>query len=200
MNRLTLLLVTAALLSSCLAQPAKTPVNPTKSIQAGPLQITPVNTEYGAWQSPVYSLGVSAWGVRVRIANTTDKEVSESFDGADLKIADASGKQYGISDQYASIYKETNLMEMNGQGLTGVRFYAGNGLTDALIIRSGDTEIGEISRTIIDTPKMQNNYTIQYTIQLAPRKSVTLVFVFDSPREIKPVTLFWPKAKPIDLR
>ncbi len=197
MKKLTFLLLTTVLISCGFGQqPNKNQVataGPAKRTQqAGPLKITAVNTEYAGWQSQFNSF--AAWGVRVRVQNTTDQEVSGSFGEDDLQITDASGKRYSISNLYQNVFAEINLKELSSQGLQGNLLFSDTG-GNAVIFRDGDTTIGELSRAIVDAPKIQNIYTIK----LASKKSVTLVFVFDSPKESKPQTLFWPKAQPIDI-
>jgi hypothetical protein len=199
MNKLAFSLVTFVLIGSCFAQTANMmqagTMSPAKRILAGSLEITAVDTKYANWQSQYYS--VSAWGVRVHVANTTDHEVSEKFSEADLKVTDASGKQYSISDQYQNVFAEINLNDIFGQGLQGTLLFAKNGVNAAIILK-GDKTIGELSRDIDESNKANIHNT--YTIKLAPRKSVTLVFLFDCPMGLPPTTLLWPKANPIDLR
>ncbi|HEY1208406.1 MAG TPA: hypothetical protein VGE85_03475 [Terracidiphilus sp.] len=199
MNKLALLLVTSSLLGGCFAQKTETThvatVSPPKSIQAGPLQITAVNTEYGIWHGQFGRDSVNAWGVRVNVVNTSDHEVSVNFAEDDLKVKDTSGKQYSLSNRYQSIFTEIIMNEIYSQRLQGNLFFADTG-GNAIIIRNGDTKIGVLSRAVIDEPNIHN----VYTIELSPKKGVTLLFIFESPKESKLETLFWPKANPIDLR
>jgi hypothetical protein len=201
MNKLALLPVAAALISGCSAQKAKTTqvatVSAAKSIQAGPLQITAVDTQYDTWGWRQLSLGqrssITGWGVRVHVVNTTDKEVSEYIGPAGLQMTNGLGKKYSISDEFLFWLPHANLGQLSRQGLGGSLLLFNTG--SAVKISGGEGTVG----TFVSLYDEKNKEQIM-NLQLSPKKAVALVFVFDSPQESKPQTLAWPKAKPIDLR
>jgi hypothetical protein len=194
--KISRLLATAAFIAcACGQNPTKKAVgvaSPAKRTQlASPLEITAVATEYASWQAQ--SASFIAWGVRVRVRNITDKDVSEVVDGGGLHVTNASGKRCGISSSFAQVFAEINLKELYRQGLQGALLFLASGDSGVRIL-NGDTAIGQLT-SVIDMTKKQTNYNLH----LAPGKSATLVFVFDSPQDSRPQTLAWPKAKPIDL-
>jgi hypothetical protein len=87
--------------------------------------------------------------------------------------------------------------EVKNQGLERDLLYLATG-DIGINIRKGDKIIGNLTR-IIEARDEKSN-TIKLKLQLLPKESVTLVFVFDSPKESKPQTLSWPKVGSIELR
>jgi len=176
-------------------QPAT--ASPAKSIQAGPLQITAVDTQYDIWGwrqlSPGQRSNLTGWGVRVHVVNTTDKEVSEYIGPAGLQMTNALGKKYSIPDEFLFYLPHANLGELSRQGFGSslLLFNTGNGVK----ISDGEGPVG----TFVSLYYEKNKEQIM-NLQLAPKKGVTLVFIFDSPQESKPQSLAWPKANSIDLR
>jgi ankyrin repeat protein len=164
---------------------------------ASRLEITASGAEYQAWGHYNFSLkqssSTSGWGVKIKMINPTDQEVSETIDPADLRIANGVGATYSLTTESVNYCPEINLKQLSTQGLDGVMLFFDTGT--AVEIRDGNTAVGTLSR-IFDEMIGKTNLVIS----LSPKKSVTLVFVFDSPKESKPRTLFWPKTKPIDLK
>jgi len=185
MNKFVFLLAAAALfISNCSEQPKRTQ-------RAGTLEITAVGTEYRLWQ--YRDASITGWGVRVHVVNTTDQAVSENIKPASLQIMDDAGKRYSLPDNFSKICTMINLGQLSSQRLGGDLLFFNTGT--ALRIRDTNSTVG----TLVGVrDKSMSKFNLE--LQLSPKKSVTLVFVFDSPKESKPQTLNWPNAKPIDLR
>ncbi|MFZ1081743.1 MAG: hypothetical protein WAO19_07440 [Candidatus Kryptoniota bacterium] len=185
MNKLAFMLVMAAFLSLSCTQEAK------RTQQAGPFEITAVGTEYQLWRCQDGS--ITGWGVRVRVTNISDQQVSEYIGPVGLEITNALGKRYNIPDNFLPMFTKINLEQLSSQKLEGDLLIFDTG--SAIRILDSNTVVGTLT-TILNGEKKQTNFNLQ----LSPKKSVTVVFVFNSPEESPPQTLTWPKAKPIDLR
>ncbi len=203
MNKLSFLLITAVLfIFSCgLKQESNkkqvATVNPVKRTQqVDSLEITAVDImEYQPWQCRYASI-TGGWGVRVRVTNIADHEVSETIGSEDMKITDVAGKKYSLPENFLACWTAINLEQFQSQNLEGNLFLFSTGTS--IKIRDGNVAVGELGSIYVE--KLGKS---QLFFTLLPKKSIILVFVFDSPKESKPQTLFWPSAKgakPIDLR
>jgi hypothetical protein len=204
MNKLAFLLVAATALCFGGGQESNkeqaATVSPAKRTQqAGPLEITAVDAEYKAWgwqnvSFPRGYVSITGWGVRVHVVNTTDQRVSEYAGPEGLEMTSDSGKRHSLPVEFLNNCAQINLAEIKGQRLATSLLLFNTGT----VVQIGDLNGGDIGGfgSFYDEKSKQ---TI-FNLQLSPKKGVTLVFVFDSPKESKPQTLAWPKTNPIDLR
>ncbi len=186
MNKLTFLLATSALIISSCAQK-----QPKRTQMAGPLEITAVNTEYQAWQ--YRDASITGWGVTVHVVNTTDRTVAENIEPARLQITNDSAKHYSLPDDFSKVCTMINLGQLRAQGYAGEFFKLSTGT--AVKISDSSSDVGMLVGI-----RDKNTRKFNLQLQLSPKKSVTLVFVFDAPKESKPKTLNWPTAKAIELQ
>ncbi len=171
--------------------------------QVGPLKISIVDTaKYTLWEWPssIYPGASSGsqwgWGITVRIVNTTDREVTEYIRSDSLlELTNDLNKRYVPLRNFLPI---VDLKEFNGQPLRSEWFFSNTGLEFSTQIFHADTALGSVGSMIeAKDDKMVKTFLI---LKLPFKKSMTLVLVFDSPKESKPRTLDWPNAKPFYLK
>ena len=190
--RLTTLIALFALIL-CNARAADAPQ---KTQRVGPLEITAADSVFRDWRYQDPSLrfygSVTGWGVAVRITNVTDKEISQFVGPEGVQMTNASGKQSKLEGSSSNFWPLICREQLSAQDLDGSELALFNSGVE-VTIKDATTTVGKIGGIAIEGKW-------RFTLLLAPKKSITLVYIFDSPKESKPISLTWPEAKPIDLR
>ncbi len=199
MKRVIVVLAMTVLCGPACAQDStdkRAPSKPVSAPQPRPIAIRVVDVSYTLWDCGMPGVPQSfwGWGVSVRSENATDKEATESFLADALQVTTAPGKR-GLSDTFIFNSIACNAHQLVAQGLDGSLTFSANGLDTGVDIRKGATAVGNLTSSYDQQVKKY-----KFRLSLLPKQGVTLVFIFDSPKEVKPLTLLWPNAKPIDLK
>ena len=161
-----------------------------------PIAIRVLDVSYTLWDCGMPGVPQSfwGWGVSVRAENSTDKEATESFQAESLHVTTALGKR-GLSGTFMSNSIACNAPQLVAQGLDGSLTFSANGFDTGVDIRKGATAVGNLTSSYDQQVKQY-----KFRLSLLPMQGVTLVFIFDSPKDVKPGSLLWPNADPIELK